>query len=530
MLRRAVRAVVLPLLLVIAGGALFAAEGAGPGMPADPGPFQLPYALLPDAALKLPPDWPGQIGAQALPRELPGRRVPDQIGFAELTSPQWTNRVVPLPEANTLAHLNFAARRLGRLQTGAAAVRYFNPQTILVKLCSQPQVGALRVEPMREWEAVRALRGRADVQFAELDTLEERQFSPNDPLLPPQWHHGVMGSFSAWNQGLGRASVQVAIVDTPFQMNHPDLAANTVTGWDAVANTPVHAAAGIVHSTLCAGLAAAVINNGVGVAGAANCQILPININGFLSEMYNGTVWAANHGVRVVSISWSGADSDTLEAAGYYLRTNAGGVLAMAATDGHGYVNLTNQPDVQCVSMTDAADNFTGTVAGPYVDFAAPGYLVYSTTTGGGYAYGTGTSYATPLFAGVVAWLLSLNPTLGPDDVVGLLQSTAVDLGPPGWDPYFGWGRINFGAAAAAATATLPAIAGLQITNQQATVALNFAPGLTYGLWRAPQLAPGFWTPVTNAVVTTNGAQLLLTDPSPLAGAAAFYRVSAARP
>ena len=101
--------------------------------------------------------------------------------------------------------------------------------------------------------------------------------------------------------------MRLAIVDSPFQMDHPDLAANTDSGWDVVANEPVTSNSGIEHSTMCTGMAAAVINNDVGVAGAANCRILPININGAISEMYNATLWAATNGVRVVNISWSGA-------------------------------------------------------------------------------------------------------------------------------------------------------------------------------------------------------------------------------
>jgi len=49
--------------------------------------------------------------------------------------------------------------------------------------------------------------------------------------------------------------VRVAIVDTPFQMDHPDLVANTVAGWDAVANQPVTSGPGIDHSTLWGGMA-----------------------------------------------------------------------------------------------------------------------------------------------------------------------------------------------------------------------------------------------------------------------------------
>lgn len=489
---------------------------------------QLPYAEAADEELGLPPDL-GASSSRMLPETIPGRRIPEVVPFADLASCELANRVVPLPEANTLAHLSYQTRRLGRLLGAAGQPVWFNPQTLLVKLRGHSQASALRVEPMREWAAVQVLRRRRDVEFAELDVFERRQFSPNDSLLPNQWHHAVLGSEQAWDNGFGGPTVRVAIVDTPFQMDHPDLAANVVPGWDVVANIPVNSSTGIVHSTMCAGMAAAVINNGLGVAGAANCAVLPLNINGAVSEMYNAIIWAADHNVRVVNISWSGADSDILEAAAYYLRTNANGILAMAAIDGTGYLAYTNQPDIYCISMTDAADNFQQTRYGGYIDFAAPGYQVYSTTTGGGYAYGSGTSYATPLFCGVVAWLMNRNPTLGPGEVIGILANTARDLGPAGPDEFYGWGRIDFGAAAQAATATLPRIANLQVTNGVASVSANFQPGLNYALWRTPQLLPAAWTLVTNAVLLTNVNLISLADPAAPANRA-FYRIQATAP
>jgi hypothetical protein len=433
---------------------------------------------------------------------------------------------VALPEANTLAHVHFQQRRFGRLATEEGAILFFNPETVLVKFRGQPLVAALRVEPLREWDAVQELRRRADVEFAELDTFERRQFAPNDPLLSSQWHHQVIGSFQAWDYGLGRPAVRIAIVDFPFQMDHPDLAANTVSGWDVDANGPVTASSGIVHSTLCAGMAAAAINNGVGVAGAANCQILPININGAISEMYDATLWAATNGVRVVNISWSGGTNAVLEAAGLFLKTNGNGILFMSAIDGIGTLNGPNQPDVYCVSMTDAADNFQATRSGAYIDFAAPGYEIYSTTTGGGYAFATGCSFASPLAAGVAAWMFALNPTLSAAGVIGILTGTAVDLGPPGWDEFYGWGRIDFGAAAAATAATLPNISSVQWSNHNIVVTAAFRPGLNYGLWRSAQLAAPFWRQVTGALLSTNAGEIALTDPAPLSSEA-FYRVQA---
>jgi hypothetical protein len=469
---------------------------------------------------------PADVAAQQSPRlpiEIPGRRVPPLTIFSNLFAADLPKQAVPLPQANTRAHVTFQNRRFGRLAAGQGTV-YFNPETVLVKFRGQALVSALRVEPWREWDAVQALRLRPDVEFAELDTFERRQFVPDDPQIGSQWQHQVIGSYAAWNYSLGQSSVRVAIVDSPFQMNHPDLAANTVSGWDVVANQPVTASAGIVHSTLCAGMAAAVINNDIGVAGAANCQVLPININGAISEMYNATIWAANNGVRVVNISWSGGTNAVLEAAGLYLKTNTAGILIMSAVDGSGLLNGPNQPDVYCISMTDSADNFQDTMYGPYIDFAAPGYQIYSTTTGGGYATATGCSFAAPLVAGVVAWMFGVNPTLSPDDVIDILTNTAVELGPSGWNEYYGWGRIDFGAAAAAAVATLPVISSAQWSNHTLVVSANFRPGPSYSLWRAAQLTPPAWVPVASTLLTTNGGTISLTDPGPLPGQA-FYRV-----
>lgn len=504
--------------------ALFLARAGSASDAADA--IQLDYAPASDQLLHLPPDL-SRLPQPALSRDIPSRRIPDLILYSDLAAGPLTNRAVPLPEANTLAHLNFQQRRFGRLQSASGNISLFNPEVVLVKFRGLAHVSALRVEPMREWEAVQALAARADVAFAVLDTFEQRQFSPDDPLIAMQWHHQVIGSYLAWNYNLGAPAVTVAIVDTPFQMDHPDLAANTVSGWDVDANAPVTSSAGIAHSTLCAGMAAAVIDNGVGVAGAANCRILPININGAISDMYSATVWAADHGVRVVNISWSGGTNPVLEVAGNYLKTNAAGILVMSAVDGSGLLDGPRQPDVYCISMTDAADQFQATMYGPYIAFSAPGCQIYSTTTSGGYGYGTGCSFAAPLFCGVAAWIMALNPTLAPDDVIAILQDTAADLGSPGWDPYFGWGRVNFAAAAAAAAATLPNISSIQWTNNQIVISANFRANLACSLWRSAQAANPVWRPVTNATALTNGNSIVLTDPAPPAGQS-FYRVQAA--
>ena len=485
---------------------------------------QVVFSGDPHNLLGLPPDIAVAKAMIPRKREIPGRRVPRVAEREDWCASGLTNLAVSLPEANTLAHLNYLKGHFGCLQRVGGERMFFNPEMVLVKFSSASLISVVRVELGRELEAARAIAGRGDVEFAELDILQQRCFLPNDPLIGNQWHHATIQSFEAWNYGAGQSSVRVAIVDTPFQMDHPDLIANTVAGWDAVANQPVTFSPGIDHSTLGAGLVAAAANNGLGVAGVANCLVLPINSNGFESELCNAVYWAASNGVRVVNISWTGAGSDALNAAGNYLKVQAHGLLVMAGENGTGQLAYPNQPDIWAISMTDAADN-QHSKYGAAIDFAAPGWAVYSTLSGGGYGSGSGTSYAAPIFAGVVARLFTINPVLEPDDVIDILKTTARDLGDPGWDMWFGWGRINFGAAAVQAQARLPRISIVGCTSNQVMIATGLKTRFSCQLWRSAVTNSFCWTLVSNMQVSTNGNQLVLTDPSSLTGGA-LYRVS----
>ena len=451
-----------------------------------------------------------------------GRRVPDTVQFSEIGGVGLGRKAVPLPEAETLVRAHFQRGRFGRLHW-ARGDQLFIPEVLLIKFRNARHVSAVRVEPLREWDALLELRKRKDVEFAELDLVQERQFVPSDPFITNQWHHSVIGSFNAWGYSLGNELVRMAIVDTPFQMNHPDLAAHTDAGWDVVDGVPIVAAEGIDHSTLTAGMAAAVIDNGTGAAGASNCRILPININGAISEMYDATVWAADHGVRVVNISWTGGDSETLNVAGAYLKEKARGILAMSGVNGAGFLNYANQPHIYCISMTDAADNPRSRF-GNHIDFSAPGFEVFSTTTNSSYGFGSGTSYSTPLFCGVVATLFSINPALTPDAAIELVKSTAVDLGSEGWDQFHGHGRIDFARAAAAAHASRLAVTSFQVLNGEALLTLTNATGLDLVLWKRVTLDSS-WEEVRNTVLTTNAGVLTILEPNISAESASFYRL-----
>ena len=202
------------------------------------------------------------------------RRIPQVVEFNELKSGAVLDRAVPLPEADTRS---FTAIRVIPSANSVPPSRSIRSGIVLVKIRGWLHVAAVHVESGREAEALGVLRGRADVDFAELDVVQKRQFMPDDSQIGRQWHHGVIRSFAAWDINLGQPFVRIAIVDTPFQMDHPDLAAHAAIGWDLVNERAITNSVGISHSTLCAGMAAAVIDNHLGVAGASNrCPCNPL--------------------------------------------------------------------------------------------------------------------------------------------------------------------------------------------------------------------------------------------------------------
>jgi hypothetical protein len=108
------------------------------------------------------------------------------------------------------------------------------------------------------------------------------------------------------------------------------------------------------------------------------------------------------------------------------------------------------------VSATDGYDQLTGWSSyGSFVDIAAPGVGIWTTSRGGGYSAVSGTSFSSPITAGVVALIMAANPALSAAQVQSTLLSTAVDLGSAGTDMYYGSGRVNAAAAVQAAAATV---------------------------------------------------------------------------
>jgi thermitase len=123
---------------------------------------------------------------------------------------------------------------------------------------------------------------------------------------------------------------------------------------------------------------------------------------------------------------------------------NNGGVVAVSAGN---YSTTTTSPDnpyVLTVSATESTDLLASfSNRGTDIDLAAPGQGIWTTIRGGGYSSSSGTSYSAPVVAAAAAMVLSVRPGLNGSQVQSILKNAADDLGVAGWDPSYGYGRLN---------------------------------------------------------------------------------------
>ncbi|MEB3197135.1 MAG: S8 family serine peptidase [Candidatus Sericytochromatia bacterium] len=298
----------------------------------------------------------------------------------------------------------------------------------------------------------------------------------NDPMAKDQW--GIaktqQAEAIAATKG-GSKDVVVAIVDTGADLGHPDLKEKLVKGYNA---TGVGGLFGVGspaddngHGTHCAGIAAAVTNNGVGIVGmAVNCKIMPVRVlagagSGSLLSVAKGITWAADHGADVISLSLGGPGTMASlgEAVAHALKKNVVVVAAMGNSghQGNPISYPAAYPGVISVGATDADDKIgMFSSFNKYCSVSAPGVKIFATTptydvwltkNSGGritkeYSFMTGTSMATPLVAGLAGLVRSKYPGMAPAQVKELLEKTAdktPDMNGENWNEKFGFGRIN---------------------------------------------------------------------------------------
>ncbi len=320
-----------------------------------------------------------------------------------------------------------------------------------------------------------------EVEWAEPVYLRKTLHTPNDPKLSSQYGLTKVQAQSAWEISKGNANIIIAIVDSGVEWNHADLSANIwqnddpingidddqngfvddIRGWDFGGldgtgdNNPVEDSP--THGTHVAGIAAAVTNNAVGIAGLGyNLTIMPVKTSrhdygdDVVAYGYEGIIYAADNGADVINCSWGGFGFSNAEQVAVNYAISKGSVLICAA--GNEAVNDVIFPaaykGVMSVGNTDENDiKSYSSNYGKDLDVCAPGSGIYSTwqSTSTPYTYLSGTSMASPLVAGLAGLVIDKFPNYTPLQVIEQIRVNAdnIDALNPTKTNLLGSGRIN---------------------------------------------------------------------------------------
>lgn len=364
------------------------------------------------------------------------------------------------------------------------------------------------------------LAARPEVRFATPNSTfsGKKNFTPNDPYYDRQWALGAGGAYpfgwsprltiranQAWNVTVGQPSILTAVIDDGIQLNHPDInianAKDFVPELDPQGNvifgdggplTPFD-----IHGTIMAGIIAGKVNNGVGLAGTAGGSRVvsvrahkSVGIDAFMTSpeiLMNAFLWLHQAGCRITNNSNTyGGEDPLIEEA--YLAAKGSSIVHFASAGNVGGTTLGYPANIEEAvnSVTGVLPNGAlapGATTGVGIDFSAPGAFTLTTDRTGpaGYpgnfpqtifssdsnyvifdsAYNT-TSFACAYVSGTAALVLSINPSLSPDQVSTIIAGTCLDLVEPppttppliGYDDKWGWGLVD---AAKAVSVTLPA-------------------------------------------------------------------------
>lgn len=416
---------------------------------------------------------PGQTGLDLLSGEVGG------FGALLDLAPGRNSVIPPQVEQTPVAADEVIVRFREGMSADAVAAILAQQQAQVVREIKPLNALVLRSQPGQALALIRALRQRADVRYAEPNALAQIAVAPTDPdysdiskVYAPQ----MINAETAWNYTTGSASVTVAVLDTGISLTHPEFSGQTVAGYDFVHNDS-DPSDDEGHGTHVSGIVAAAMNNGQGNTGIApGVKIMPLKVmdyTGYGSWVWvaDGVIYATDHGADVINMSLGSAGTS-------YLMTDAVAYAAshdvvMVAASGNSGLNQTyypaGYPAVIAVGGTDYYDEWwTLSNYGTFVDVTAPGDTVWSTnwTTSNpnAYQYFSGTSQAAPHVSGLAALILSAHPSFSAADVRAIIQQTAVDKGAAGYDIYYGFGRIDAGAALAAAASWVPFTATPTVT------------------------------------------------------------------
>lgn len=350
---------------------------------------------------------------------------------------------------------------------------------------------------------LRQVRG---VRYVERVRTRRLAYVPSDPFVPRQWYLSQSRFYESWLSLPPLPAVRVAVIDSGVDVTHPELAGKIVAARSFVGGSARVDALG--HGTFVAGLIAAGVDNGIGIAGLApSAELLVAKVvtksrSISVKAEVEAIRWAIDNGARVINMSLGGVrdpldpDRDTYsrleaDAVAYAVSRGAVVVAAVGNSDAAGRspwpfasypAALPHVLGVSALAEDGSVPRFSNRDR-VYNDLAAPGERIlsllprpltarypacseqgYSSCGPEEYREAQGTSFAAPQVTAAAVTLRALRPALQPEQVTAILQRTAVDQTPAtgcamcttGRDALTGWGRLDMAAAIAALSRPLP--------------------------------------------------------------------------
>jgi subtilisin family serine protease len=345
-----------------------------------------------------------------------------------------------------------------------------------------------------------SLAGIPGIRYVEPVVSRRLALTPTDPLVSKQWYLTQSRFYEPWLTLPALEQVPVAVIDSGVDSGHPELAGKILDAKSFVGGSAREDTLG--HGTFVAGLIAAAVGNDIGIAGLApSAELLVAKVvtksrSISVESEARAIRWAVDSGARVINMSLGGVRDPIDPSRDSYSRLEAdavayavsNGVVVVAAV-GNGDQAPTSPwkyasypaalPHVLGVSATTESGGVPkfSNRDRIYNDLAAPGEQIlsifprpltarypacseqgYSSCGPDDYREAQGTSFAAPIASAAAAVLLSLRPTLWPEQVTSILERTAVDLDAEtgcaacavGRDALSGWGRLDVAAAIAA--------------------------------------------------------------------------------
>jgi serine protease len=384
---------------------------------------------------------------------------------------------------------------------------------------------------------------------------EQMLFTPNDPAISSQYYLDLINASEAWDISRGSTSVVIGIVDTGVDLNHPDLQKNIYIdpadptdgidndgdgyidnnrGWDfsgsdaSLIGTPgfqgdnnpsVFSGNRFGHGTMVAGCASASTNDAIGISGVGfNTKLLftkhyadnqPDNSTSYSSNLYEGVLYAALHGAKIINCSWgnpyaSGIAQDVID----FVTLELGCLVIAAAGNSNSESPLYPAAYDHVLSVASSDENDARSWFSNYgrtVDIIAPGSNIYTTNYDDGYRTDSGTSLAAPIVAGAAALVWAHSPSLTPLQVAEQLRISAdetIYLNSPDYLHKLGRGRLDMSRAL---TIRSPSI---RASNQRLVNNSGDAPG--------PGETAKLYYDFTNFLIaSSSGLTVTLTSSSP---------------